>query len=101
MFKTSIGSMSSNRTMPNDGVGIVDFKIVNPYTGFTTNKIGSSSGNDTNISRAMRYSQYVNNNRGFKNVQKMSYKEYVANYGPLPEFNSAGRSNPIFKTSYN
>jgi len=75
--------MSSNRTMPNNGVGIVDFKIVNPYTGITINKIGASSGNDTNISKAARYSQYVNNNKGFKNVQRMTYKEYVAKYGPL------------------
>jgi hypothetical protein len=74
---------------------------VNPYTGVTTNKIGSSSGNDATISRSMRYSQYVNNNKGFKNVQRMSYTEYVAKYGPLPEFNSAGRSNPMFKTNYN
>jgi len=92
--------MSSNRTMPNDGVGIVDFKIVNPYTGTTTNKIGSSSGNDATVSKAARYSQYVTNNTGFKNVQRMSYNEYVAKYGPLPEFNSTGRSNPMFKTNY-
>jgi hypothetical protein len=83
MFKTSIGSMSSKRAMPNDGIGIVDFKIVNPYTGTVTAKAGTSSTNNTNISKAMKYSQYVNCTRGFKNIQKISYKEYVEKYGPL------------------
>jgi hypothetical protein len=92
--------MSSARAMPNDGIGIVDFKVVNPYTGTVTNKVGTSSTNNTNISQAMKYSQYVNNTRGFKNIQKFSYKEYVEKYGPLPAFNNSCRSNPEFQTNY-
>lgn len=91
--------MSTNRMMLNNGVGIVDTKIVNPYTNVTTNKIGSSSGNDTGISKAMRYSQYVNNpNRnGVKNVQTYSYAEYVAKYGPLNKINNSCYNDPMFK----
>jgi len=99
MFKTSIGSMSATRRMPNRGVGLVDTKIVNPYTNITTNKIGTSSGNDTTISKAMRYSQYVNNpNRnGVKNVQTYSYTDYVAKYGPMSSIDRSCYSNPMFK----
>jgi len=92
--------MSSARAMPNKGVGIVDFKIVNRYTGTVTAKVVASSTNNTNNSQAMKYSQYVNNPRGFNNIQKFSYKEYVEKYGPLPAFNNSCRSNPEFQTNY-
>jgi hypothetical protein len=103
LFRTSIGSNSSARTMPNQGVGYVASKIVNPYTNATTNKIGSTSGNDSTISKAMRYSQYVNNPnpRGSKNVQTYSYNEYVAKYGPLPAaFLSPTTTDIRFQTNY-
>jgi hypothetical protein len=98
LFRTSIGSNSCSRAMPNNGVGYVQQKIVNPYTNTTTNKIGSTSGNDTSISKAMRYSQYVNNpnNRGNKNTQTYSYSEYVKKYGPLPEIDRSCYSTPPF-----
>jgi len=104
LFRTSIGSNSSWRTIPNKGVGYVDQKIINPYTNATTNKIGTTSGNDTSISKAMRYSQYVNNPnpRGSKNTQTYSYKEYVAKYGPLPpSFKFPVVTDPLFQTNYN
>jgi hypothetical protein len=102
LFRKSVGSNSCFRAIPNNGVGYVDQKIVNPYTNNTTNKIGTTSGNDTTISKAMRYSQYVNspNNRGNKNTQTYSYKEYVAKYGPLTGLTTSYNNNPIFQTNY-
>ena len=102
LFRRSIGSNSSFRAMPNNGVGYVQSKIVNPYTNTTTNKIGTTSGNDTSISKAMRYSQYVNspNPRGNKNTQTYSYTEYVKKYGPITGFNKSCYSNPQFQTNY-
>uniref|UniRef100_A0A6C0B8W6 Uncharacterized protein n=1 Tax=viral metagenome TaxID=1070528 RepID=A0A6C0B8W6_9ZZZZ len=84
MFRTSYGSASQARIMPKNGLGIVNFKNVNPYTNITTNKIGTTSGNDTSISKAMRYSQYVNSpNRGGKNTQTYNKKQYEERFGPL------------------
>lgn len=71
--------------MPKDGVGIVDFNIVNPFNGSTKNKIAVTSGNDTSISKAMRYSQYVNSsNVREKNTQTYNKKQYEERFGPLP-----------------
>jgi len=102
LFRRSIGSNSCYRAMPNNGVGYVQSKIINPYTNTTTNKIGTTSGNDTSISKAMRYSQYVNspNPRGNKNTQTYSYNEYVKKYGPITGFNTSCYSNPPFRTNY-
>lgn len=99
LFRRSIGSNSSSRAMPNNGVGYVEQKIVNPFTNTTTNKIGTTSGNNTSISKAMRYSQYVNNPnpRGNKNTQTYSYSEYVEKYGPLPGIDKSCYSTPPFK----
>jgi hypothetical protein len=97
IFRTSIGTTCSKRKMPNGGVGIVDFKIYNPYTNTSTNKIGNSTGNDTTSSKAMKYSQYVNNPRGFKNVIRYSYADYVAKYGSTPPFNTSCYNTPPFK----
>jgi hypothetical protein len=79
----------SKRTMPNDGKGCVSFKLIN------------TSGNEPKISKAMRFSQYVNNTKGFKNVQRMSYAQYVEKYGPL-EFPLVPptKSNPLFQINY-
>jgi hypothetical protein len=102
LFRSSAGSLSTARVLPNKGVGYIDFKKMDPYTGLVTNKIGTSSGNDTSISKAMRYSQYVNNPnpRGTKNTQTYSYKLYVEKYGPLPETNKSCYTNPAFQTNY-
>lgn len=95
MFRRSYGSTSQARVMPKDGIGIVDFKTTNPYTGVTTIKIGSTSGNSTGISKAMRYSQYVNStNRDGKNTQTYTKKQYEASFGPL-------HNQTIDKSCYN
>jgi len=86
--------------MPNDGAGIVQSKITNQYTGVTTNKIGTTSGNDTTISKAMRYSQFVNNNRGFKNAETFTHQQYMKRYGhlgPLTQINNSCYTLPMFQ----
>jgi hypothetical protein len=101
MFRRSYGSTSQARLMPRGGQGIIDFTIVNPYTGTTTPKFGTTSfTNNTNISKAMRYSQYVNTpNRDGKNTQTYSYNEYVAKFGPLPNqtIDKSCYNTPAFK----
>ena len=104
MFRRSYGSISQARVMPRGGQGIIDFTIVNPYTGATTPKIGttSTSTNNTNISKAMRYSQYVNSpNRGTKNTQTYSYKQYEESFGPLSNqtTDKSCYDTPAFKTT--
>lgn len=101
MFRTAAGSVSTARAMPNKGVGYVEQKIVNPYTGAITNKIGTTSGNDTTMSTRMLFSQYVNNPGGFRNVQTYSYNDYVAKFGPLPpSFNIPASTDARFQKSY-
>lgn len=100
MFRRSYGSISQARLMPRDGQGIVDFNIVNPYTGVTTNKIVTTSGNSTGISKAMRYSQYVKSpNRDGKNTQTYTKKQYEESFGPLPNqtIDKSCYNTPAFK----
>jgi len=61
----------------------------------------ASSGNDPKLTKAMRYSQYVNAGSSIKNVMTISYKDYVARFGPLPDsFLTPTSTNPFFQTSY-
>lgn len=100
MFRRSYGSISQARLMPRDGQGIVDVKIVNPYTGITTPKIGTTSTNNSSISKAMQYAQYVNApNKGGKNTQTYTKKQYEASFGPLPNqtIDKSCYNTPAFK----
>ena len=100
MFRCSYGSISQARLIPKDGEGIVDFKIINPYTGVTKNKIATTSGNSTGISKAMRYSQYVKSvNRDVKNTQTYNKKQYEESFGPLPNqiIDKSCYDTPAFK----
>ena len=61
----------------------------------------ASSGNNPNITKAMKYAEYVNNaNKGERNTKTMSYKDYVDQYGPLQIPCFISNSDPRFKKSW-
>jgi hypothetical protein len=62
----------------------------------------ASSGNNPTITTAAKYAQYISNPNpgGTRNTKTMTYKEYVNQYGPLPQPCVVSKSDPRFKKSW-